>query len=105
MRTVREKVMRKSQNKTRKTVRQVANEVEDLTQQVLGVHRGLQVLLAEMNLVSSLVLNDLKERGKLRQVNCPSCENLNNIPLVAGMEVDELICRFCNGDLEPKEEE
>ena len=105
MKTVREKVMRKSQNKTRKTVRQVANDVDDLTQQVVSVHRGLQVLLQELNLVSSLLLNDLKERGKLRQVTCPSCENMNNIPLIAGMEVDELICRFCNGDLEPTEEE
>ena len=102
MKTHREKSMSR---KRKPTVKELAGTVEDMTQQILRMHQGMQVILAEMNLVSTLLLNDLKERGKLRQVNCPSCGNNNNIPLVAGMEVDELVCRFCETDLESTEEE
>lgn len=102
MKTDRNRVMSR---KRKPTVKELAGRVEDMTQQILHIHQGLQVILGEMNLVSTLLLNDLKERGKLLQVDCPSCGNNNNIPLIAGMEVDDLLCRFCETDLESTEEE
>jgi len=88
-----------------KSNEELTTDIDSMNHGLLSVHQGLQVVLAELNLVSTLLLNDLKERGKIRQVNCVNCDQLNNIPLVAGMEVDELICRFCNNDLETKVEE
>ena len=75
--------------------------VEDQAQQIEHLHRGLQVVLAELNLVSTLVLHDLLEREKLRQVDCVNCGHMNNVPLVEGMQVDDpLVCRFCDQLLE-----
>tara|TARA_R110000824_G_scaffold258822_1_gene447737 strand:+ start:337 stop:651 length:315 start_codon:yes stop_codon:yes gene_type:complete len=92
--------------RVKKTALELTGIVEDMAQQIEHLHRGLQVVLAELNLVSTLLLHDLLERGKLRQVDCVNCGQMNNVPLVEGMQVDDpLICRFCNNDLETKVEE
>tara|TARA_R100000742_G_C4279208_1_gene103222 strand:- start:4681 stop:4983 length:303 start_codon:yes stop_codon:yes gene_type:complete len=93
------RVSRKAMSKSNE---ELTTDIEALNNGLLSLHQGLQVVLAELNLVSTLLLNDLKERGKIRQADCVNCGQTNNIPLVAGMEVDELICRFCNNDLETK---
>ena len=89
----------------RKTTTELSNDIADIVNQIEHLHRGIQVVLAECNIVSTLLLHDLKERGKLRQANCVNCGALNNIPLIEGMEVDLLQCRFCGKHIDEKEEE
>jgi len=88
-----------------KTTKELSNDIAELTQHIENLHRGLQVVLAETNIVSTLLLHDLKARGLLRQANCVNCDFFNNIPLIEGMEVENVDCRACGKSIDVKEEE
>tara|TARA_R110000824_G_scaffold196246_1_gene379379 strand:+ start:11113 stop:11460 length:348 start_codon:yes stop_codon:yes gene_type:complete len=95
------------------TIRQLGEQVKYMDEEINRLSQFLndelkackEVLhrfFLELDKSNIVVLAMLENDGKLERVECGSCELINNIPLLDGLEQDKT-CGHCGEDMNPEQ--
>ena len=62
------------------TARELGGGINIHTEQINRIMEVVQALMSEINMLSMILIEDLKARGLCDEIVCAKCGHLNNVP-------------------------